>query len=563
MKKLPAILTMLLIMLCALPVLAESALEAAADALQAASTIDGQLALLYDISLECASELETGGWETSLTCSPAQALPEDLLPKEDMEEAEYSVRDFDGAKLIAIYDDEGEYRLLGDWQVRIPEAMRAASLEEADTVLCLVHTTEARDDYIGFASNRHYYAYVYRRGSDVCTTAFYTRTTPPLSGSGPLSGERLSLSDLWDGVRQWFYDVIEVSYPEGTATYRITGQTCCLAGLKGEFSRYEIPEEVEGYPVVGIEDCRNDSLEELLLPEGIVWIQYVGGANLRHMNFPSTLRRITDYINTEFMDSVILNEGLEETGDFTLLRANGDDFFLPSTLKSMGRGTLEYGAGCPAMVIPEGVTELPDFFLSSKGRVLCVFIPETVTSFGSDLFNYGSILIYTPEDSPAAQWADGMGYKWIPCAGAEEMQKPVYAVEDGFEYAIVEGEAVLTGYSGDEACVRVPGTLGGCQVTTVLEDTFHDDDTLRAVLFPDTVRRMECGAVYNCEALEAAFIPASVTDLHSQAVYSCGEDTVLYAQEGSSAFEQPDGNSGWPHHEVWSPGAEETWFPAG
>ena len=35
----------------------------------------------------------------------------------------------------------------------------------------------------------------------------------------------------------------------------------------------------------------------------------------------------------------------------------------------------------------------------------------------------------------------------------------------------------------------------------------------------------------------------------------------IYAQEGSSAFEQPNGSSGWPHHEVWIPGAEEAWFP--
>ena len=563
MKRLLTILITLSMLISARPVLAGSMLEDAADALQSASTIDEQLALLYDVSIECASELETGGWENSLTCEPAQTLPEDLLPNEGMEEAEYSVRDFKGAKFIAIYDDQGEYRLLGDWQVRIPEAMRAASLDEADAVLCLVHTTESRDDYIGFASNRHYNAYVYRRGADVRTTAFHTMTTPPLSGSGTLSGEMLSLSDLWNGVKQWFYDVIEVTYPEGTARYRITGQTCCLAGLEGGFSRYEIPAEVEGYPVVGIEDCRNDTLEELVLPEGIVWIQYVGGAELRHMNFPSTLRRISDYISTEHMDSVILNEGLEETGDFAFLRANGDDFFLPSTLKSMGRGTLEYGVGCPSLVIPEGVTELPDYFLSSKGRALCVFIPDSVTTFGSDLFDYGSVLIYTPKDSPAAQWADGMGYEWISCASAEEMPRPVYEAEDGFEYAVVEGEAVLTGYSGGETCVRVPDTLGGCPVTSIHEHTFHHDDTLRAILFPDTVRRMEGSAVYECEGLEAVFIPASVTELHSQAVLSCGEDTVIYAQEGSTVFEQPDGNSGWPHHEVWSQGAEEAWFSVG
>ena len=146
MKKLLVILITLTLLLCALPATAEGTLGAAAEAVQNASTIDDQLALLHEVSLQCAPELEAGGWETSLTCEPAQPLPEDLLPKEEMEEAELSVQDFEGAKLIAIYDDQGDYFLLGDWQVRIPEAMRAASLEEADAVLCLAHTTQSRDD---------------------------------------------------------------------------------------------------------------------------------------------------------------------------------------------------------------------------------------------------------------------------------------------------------------------------------------------------------------------------------------------------------------------------------
>lgn len=559
MKKLLVILITLTLLLCALPATAEGTLEAAAEAVQNASTIDEQLALLHEVSLECAPELETGGWEASLTCDPSQPLPEDLLLTEEMEEAELSVQDFEGAKFIAIYDDQGIFRLLGDWQVRIPEAMRAASLEEADAVLCLVHTTEARSDYIGSAYNRDYYARVYRRGADVFTTAYHTWTTPPVSGYGSLSGETVPLADLWNGARKWFYGTMDISCPEGTAVYRIIGQSCCLAALEGEFTRYEVPAEVEGYPVVGIEDCYCETLEELVLPEGIAWIQFVGGKNLRRMNFPSTLRRIGDDIDPE-LDEMLLNEGLEEIGNFSVIHGCGEAFALPSTLKTMGRGVLKE-ADCSAIVVPENVTELKDYFLMHNSRVLCVFVPASVTTFGTDLFNYGGIRIYTPEGSAAARLAEDEGYEWVPCERAQDMPIPVYAVEDGFEYAIVEDEAILTGYSGYETCVRVPDTLGGCPVAIVRKNTFYKNDALRAVLFPDTVRKMEGSAVYKCEKLEAVFLPASAKELHSQAVYSCGVDVVLYAQEGSSALEQPDGSSGWPHHEVWIPGAEEAWFP--
>ena len=555
MKRLFAILLTLALLICTAPALAEESLETAAEAVQSAATLDEQLVRLYDISTTYASELEAGAWEMGLTCAPAQPLPEDLLPAGEMEGADLSAADFEGAKFVALYVDEGTYRLLGDFQARLPVAMRAASLEEVDAVLLLVHETRSRNDYIGSAYDRNYDAYIYRRGSGVWARAYATRTTPPMSGYGTLTGERLSLAELWNGVRQWFFDTVAVSYPEGTATYRVIGQSCCLAELEGGFTRYEIPTEVEGHPVVGIENCLNDTLEELVLPEGIVWIGRVGGESLRRMNFPSTLRRIEDTV-TYGLDEMILNEGLEEVADFALLKGSGEAFALPSTLVSIGRGTLEYGVDCSALVIPEGVTSLPDYFLSSKGRALCAFVPESVTSFGSDLFGYGGVLIYTPKDSPAARWAEGKGYEWVPCAQAKDMPRPVYAVEDGFEYAVVNGEAVLTAYTGGEACVRVPDILGGCPVAIVREYAFNQNDALRAVLFPETVRKMEGWVVYECGSLEAAFLPASVEQFHPQAVLSCGE-AMVYAPEGSLVWEELNSEDQFA---AWNPGAEGAWF---
>ena len=557
MKKTLVSVLFLSFLLCAIPVMAEGALKAAAEAVQSASTVDAQLELLYDTSMECASELEIGGWEDSLTCDPAQPLPEDLLPGEEMEDAELSVQDFEGAKFIAIYDDEGSYRLLGDWQVRIPQTMRAASLAEADAVLCLVHTTRGRDDYIGSAYDRIYDAWIYRRGSDVRTTAFHITKTPPVSGYGTLSGEHVSLSDLWNGVLRWFYDVIEVSYPQGTASYRITGQTCCLAGLDGEFTRYEIPEEVEGYPVVGIEECSNDTLEELVLPEGIAWIQRVSGINLHRMNFPSTLRRITDYVSTEHMDNVLLNEGLEEIGDFALLRAHGEDFFLPSTLKSMGRGTLEYGAECPFIIVPDGMTALQDYFLNGSYRVLCAYIPESVKSFGSSLFSHGTH-IFAPEGSSAAVWAANEGYRWTACESPEDMPRAYYGEEDGFEYGIIGDYAVLTDYFGDDEDVLVPETLGGCPVTYVQSHAFYGNNIVRSIEFPNTVTRIASSAIEACTGLERLYIPASVEDYDIGSYvmeFNLGLQCTLYVSADSPLAQICAGDETIQSN-VWEPDTE-------
>ena len=75
MKKMFSILIALSLLLCALPALAEGALEAAAEAIQAATTLDEQLAALSGISAEDAAGLEDAQRTAELNVAPAGELP--------------------------------------------------------------------------------------------------------------------------------------------------------------------------------------------------------------------------------------------------------------------------------------------------------------------------------------------------------------------------------------------------------------------------------------------------------------------------------------------------------
>ena len=70
MKKLLAILIALSLLLCALPAMAEGTLEAAAEAIQAAATLDEQLAALSEISAEDAAGLEDAQRAAELNVAP-------------------------------------------------------------------------------------------------------------------------------------------------------------------------------------------------------------------------------------------------------------------------------------------------------------------------------------------------------------------------------------------------------------------------------------------------------------------------------------------------------------
>ena len=538
------------------PARAEDSLQNAAAAMKSAGTLNSRLALLQELSVTYSDELDAGGWDTDLNFRLTETLPEDLLPREDMREEQQTAADYAGAKFIALFDDDGVIRLLGDYQARIPEALRASSLEEADAVLCLVHRTVARSDYTASAYNRDYSVIVYRRGGGTRTTLAHKVTKPPAAGYGTLYGDPVAPEDLWDDVRTWFYGFIELTTPLGTATFRVLGRTCCLDGLKGSFLRYEVPAEVEGHPVAGIRWCDCDA-EELVLPEGIEWIGYIGGNRLRRITFPSTLKRITGGIGCK--GEILLNEGLEELGDNVLQQGRGSGFALPSTLKTLGAGVLKYGADCPSLAVPEGVRALPDGFLMEAGRVLCVYLPAGLTGFGSCVLEHG-IRIYAPAGSAAAEWAQREGYDFVPCARAEDMPLPVYGEQDGFSYATLAGEAILTGSSGSgyDERVQVPAILGGCPVTVIRKQAFYERRQLGAVLFPNTVRKIGYGALWQCDVLKAVFIPASVTNLHPEAVL-CPR-AQIFVVPGSPA-EAVLAEKGTPY-EIWTAEAKEAWFPA-
>ena len=563
MKKALVILLCLLLA-AAMPSLAEDGPAAKAAPAANAGTLDEQLQALYRLSLDYGTELESGGWDISLTCEPAEEIPEDLLPgAEETEVTGRTADDFRNARFIALYNDAGTIRLLGDYQARIPESMRAASLAEANAVLYLKHYLELREDYLGTAYNRVYKACVYFRGEKGTTEIYEQTSQPPFAGRGVLTGDPVSPEELWNGVREWFYGTVEAAYPEGTAVYRITGKTCALTELNGSFTVFEVPAEAEGYPVTAVTSCTNDTVEELVLPEGIATIGTIWCEKLTRINFPSTLKRIAGGVGIKgesgFMpaiESAELNEGLGEICDYGMTGNTATTSFVwPSTLLKVGEGFLESGLGVPYVIVPEGVSALPDYFLRHGGNVCCVYIPASVGSFGSSLCDEGRIRIYTPEGSPAAAWADKQGYEWVACASPEDMPKPEYRTENDFTYVTIEGEAVIRKYTGKAKKLRVPDTLGGCPVAIVSEDAFYKLDTMQAILFPDTVRRMDEDAIYKCRNLKAVFLPASITEISSLS-FDGEAGTVVYAPAGSAAAEELSSE----RLEEWKAGAEKKWF---
>ena len=517
-----------------------ASLQDAVDLVSEAGTLDGQIAILHEIADVYAAQLENGGWEVS-RAFPAGDEAEALIPEtEDAVKPEDPISIFQGHKIIPLFNDKGTLFLLGDFYARLPAEMRAACVAEADAVLLLKHYLVERTDYIGSAYNRHYEIYLKDLRDGSVYEIYETFSSPPLSGRGVLAGEKSSMRELWEPIHTKVHGTIDIEYPEGTASFRVTGKSCSICALEGDFVQYEVPAEVDGYPVRVIKSIVNDTLESLVLPEGIESIEQISCLNLQNINFPSTLKRIganAFYIpgNGGFNFSKIqewnLNEGLEEIGDRGLHNYGGH-VTLPSTLKSVGYGFLKYGLDDSFLVFPDGVTAVPDFCLYYTGRIICIYLPESITSIGGDALGYGkNVVIYTPEGSYAARWAAYMGAYWVACDDPVEIPHPEYHQQGDYEYAVVGDEAFIYKYTGSEACVIVPAAFDGVPVTTVMEEAFAYNEALRVILLPDSTRRLNNSFAHSCENLEAIFIPkdartSSLLNHANNIASGCGTVTV-------------------------------------
>jgi len=547
---------LMLLFLCVLCVMgsvpgqAADGLDGLRDALAGMASLDGQLALLYEASVAHAEEFETGGWQVELNVEAAGG--QEWIPAEEAydaaKKADSLPEQFKNKRLIALYDDndddEKKVRLAGDLYVRLPEPMRARSVEEAEGVLILRHYLTRRSDYIGSAFNRHYALYARLFDSDTLYQLYHDTITPPSSGFGTLVGYSMSPSLLWAGIQPLFLNrILTVETAEGPLYFNVTGRGCTLYKVEGDREVLDIPAEAEGYPVTDI-TLRNlakacPSLQEVHLPEGLVSIggrTFAGCERLRTVNFPSTLRAIGDEaFDGVPLEELSLNEGLETIGEDAF--PGGDvlhSVTLPSTLKAYSYGFLERGAHIPYLILPEGVERLGSYFLYIAPNMLCVYIPQTVTYFGDCLLNSGNLRIYTPEGSPAAEWAKKKGYGYTPCPSPEAMPRPAYTAEGDFEYGVLEGEAILMRYLGSGGEVTVPAELGGCPVKRIREYAFSSLKNLQSITLPACLAEIESMAIL-CDGVHV-YIPGAETALTSPlSIHS--HDSVVHAPEGSPAHQ--------------------------
>ena len=107
----------------------------------------------------------------------------------------------------------------------------------------------------------------------------------------------------------------------------------------------------------------------------------------------------------------------------------------------------------------------------------------------------------------------------------------------GFEYKeLGNGNAVITGYTGIKANLKIPEKLNGLTVKSIGSNAFQKCKRLRSVTIPNSVTTIGEGAFGNCNNLKTVTIPNSVRSIARDAFYCCRNLRSVTLPDGLTAI---------------------------
>lgn len=106
------------------------------------------------------------------------------------------------------------------------------------------------------------------------------------------------------------------------------------------------------------------------------------------------------------------------------------------------------------------------------------------------------------------------------------------ATDGDFEYTIENGEATITGYTGNASKLIIPATLGGYPVRVIGESAFSYCFGVTNVIFPVGLTTIGYNSFAGCRDIESIEISSGVKTIEDYAFFSCSGLKELVIPDG-------------------------------
>ena len=263
-----------------------------------------------------------------------------------------------------------------------------------------------------------------------------------------------------------------------------------------------VPEGVTAIPDNAFQNW--GGIESVTIPEGVTYIgseAFIDMQVITDLRLPSSLQELGD---NAFRGSQVTNLYIENVESW--LDMDFGSGAAPNGVK--GRLNVYVGGEfCRNLVIPDGVTEIPERAFAYWGSVETVTFPEGLTGIGKSAFaNTGVTEVYLPEGLASIG-----GGAFSSCRDLAVVTFPDSLTDLGNN--AFSGCVSLTE-------VTIPGGIG-----TLQNSTFSDCTGLKRVTLGEGITRTgtgyACYCFLRCTALEEVYLPLSLTSLEAYSFYEC------------------------------------------
>ena len=123
------------------------------------------------------------------------------------------------------------------------------------------------------------------------------------------------------------------------------------------------------------------------------------------------------------------------------------------------------------------------------------------------------------------------------CGGMSMTAQAEERTDDGFYYEEnKDGGITITGYTGDETELVIPGEIDGKGVTSIGDNAFRDCSSLTSIKIPAGVTSIGVSAFEECYGLTSIEIPAGVTSIGESAFEECHGLTSIEIPAGVTSI---------------------------